>query len=113
MNGRNEKGKEAEIQTKISFELGEISSTPSAVKLLEEAGEIAATYLDRHRSGDWGLVNKSETTEKKISLIKDFMVASVYELPQTGKYLAIITETDRSKTTILLCSEVWAATRAK
>jgi hypothetical protein len=113
MNGTNERGKEAAIQTKISFELGEISSTPGAISALEETGEIATLYLERHHSGDWGLVNKSETMERKNSLIKDFPVYSAYELPHTGKHLAIITEADRSKTTILLCSEVWAATRAK
>lgn len=111
MNGKNEKGKFENrqlLQTQvgnIQFEIGGIYATPGAIAALEEAGEIGLTYLARHQSGDWGDISKGDKKENELSLKKGFRIVSAYILPNTGEKIWIITEADRSSTTILLPSE--------
>jgi hypothetical protein len=113
MNGKNEKGngkfenqEPLEIKVRnVCFELGGTFSTPGAIAALEEAGETGLTYLARHHSGDWGDVSKRDKKENELSLKKGFRIVSVYKLPNTGEKIWIITEADRSSTTILLPSE--------
>jgi hypothetical protein len=98
MNEKNGKGKR-------KFKLGSIFSTPGAEEALAEASEDAAIYLALHHSGDWGDVSESDKKENELSLKKGFRIVSAYILPNTGEKIWIITEADRSSTTILLPSE--------
>jgi hypothetical protein len=98
MNVKYEKGKQ-------KFELGIIVSTPGAIKALAEVRDYAEVYLDLHSSGDWGDVSESDKKENELSLKKGFRIISAYKLPITGKKIWIITEANRSMTTILLPSE--------
>ena len=36
------------------FPLGQIVATPGAIEAMEESGQDAAFFLDRHAAGDWG-----------------------------------------------------------
>ncbi len=113
MNGNNEKGKgilenRQPVITQvgnIQFEIGGIYATPGAITALEEAGEVGLTYLARHHSGDWGDVSEPDKEENELSLKEGFRIVSAYTLPNTGEKIWIITEADRSSTTILLPSE--------
>jgi hypothetical protein len=88
--------------TKVS--LGRVVATPGAVAALEEACESALGYLMRHASGDWGDVPPEDWEENEFSLTNDFRLLSSYTLRNETR-IWIITEADRSITTILLPEE--------
>ena len=37
------------------FSLGRVLATPGALRAMEESGQEAAFFLDRHAIGDWGV----------------------------------------------------------
>ncbi len=82
------------------FELGQIVATPAALDLLEQLGDKPEKYLARHAHGDWGDLDKGDREENSFSLDKQVRILSSYNTP-LGK-LWIITEADRSITTLLL-----------
>ena len=86
------------------FSLGQIVATPGALEALEEAGERPATLLKRHIAGDWGEMDEHDRRENDRSLEDGCRLLSAYTLA-TGTKLWIITEADRSSTTLLLPSE--------
>ncbi|MFN8472278.1 MAG: hypothetical protein U0822_08820 [Anaerolineae bacterium] len=83
------------------FELGQIVATPGALGALEEAGQHPAEFLGRHISGDWGELDDEDKAENELSVKRGFRILSAYHL-KTGTKIYIITEADRSATTILL-----------
>lgn len=73
------------------------------MQLLEEAGEDPLRYLTRHASGDWGELDPHDRRENERSLKHGWRLFSSY--PVGGKTVWIITEAERSYTTILLPEE--------
>jgi hypothetical protein len=57
--------------------------------------------LSRHLSGDWGDVCNEDRQENELSLREGFRLLSVYHASD-GKKFWVITEADRSSTTVLL-----------
>jgi hypothetical protein len=88
----------------VRFPLGQTVATPGALEALKEAGQVPATLLARHQSGDWGDEPTEDMRENEVSLEKGFRLLSAYRLT-TGVKVWIITERDRSATTILLPAE--------
>jgi hypothetical protein len=86
------------------FELGRIVATPGALQALEAAGEQPAQFLDRHASGDWGELDDEDKQENEFSLRNGFRILSAYTT-SAGDKIWIITEADRSATTLLLPEE--------
>ena len=80
--------------------LGRVVATPGALKLLTEAREDLFGYLARHATGDWGDLCAFDRRQNEIALRHSYRVFSSYET-SVGK-VWIITEADRSVTTILL-----------
>ena len=60
----------------------------------------------RHANGDWGELDEHDRQANKYALEHGLRVLSAYTL-RTGKKIWIITETDRSITTILLPRGYW------
>ncbi len=87
-----------------SLELGQIVATPGALAALEESGEQPGDFLARHASGDWGDLCEEDRRENEFSLIHGFRLLSAYRL-KNGVKLWVITEADRSATTLLLAGE--------
>src|SRR5215469_17997425 len=83
------------------LKLGQIVATPNALHALEDANQVPEEYLARHAAGDWGEVGAEDWRENELSVREGFRVLSSYTL-STGKKLWIITEADRSATTVLL-----------
>jgi hypothetical protein len=83
--------------------LGRVVATPGALKLLSEMGEDPFDYLARHATGDWGDLCAFDLRQNEIALRDGYRVLSSYEIP-TGR-VWILTEADRSVTTILLPEE--------
>jgi len=83
--------------------LGKVVATPAALKLLSEVGEDAFCYLARHATGDWGELCSFDRRQNRIALREGNRVLSSY--PVVGERVWIITEADRSVTTLLLPEE--------
>jgi hypothetical protein len=86
------------------FQLGRILATPGAIAAMEEAGQDAGRLLHRHQSGDFGDICQEDRQENELSIAENFRIMSVYTMANK-KALWIITEADRSATTILLPEE--------
>lgn len=84
------------------FALGQVCATPGALITLTTL-EIATALL-RHQRGDWGDLCKEDIEENEMSLREGFRLFSAYKSASTEKFW-IITEADRSVTTVLLPSE--------
>jgi hypothetical protein len=80
--------------------LGRVLGTPGALKLLMEAGGRPSDYLARHATGDWGELCSFDRRQNQIALREGLRVLSSYSVGE--KSVWIITEADRSVTTILL-----------
>jgi hypothetical protein len=62
------------------------------------------TALERHLAGDWGEVDEEDRAENDLSLREGFRLLSAYRTRHGVKFW-VITEADRSLTTVLLPSE--------
>ena len=82
----------------IRFPLGQIVVTSNAMSLLAHA-EIQEA-LRRHVRGDWGQVCDEDAAENELSLREGYRLLSVYG--EGDRRFWIITEADRSVTTILM-----------
>jgi hypothetical protein len=80
--------------------LGRVVATPGALNVLLDAGEDPVRYLARHASGDWGDLDAYDRKENKLSLEHGWKIVSSY--PVGEEIIWVITEADRSVTTILL-----------
>jgi hypothetical protein len=86
------------------FALGRTFITPGAEEALQIAGQTAIEFLRRHMSGDWGELSDEDVKENEFSLKEGLRLLSAYHTGK-GQKIWIITEADRSATTILLPSE--------
>ena len=89
---------------RMLFNLGQVVATPGALQALEDSEQTAIEFLNRHVSGDWGELDPEDRKENEFSLKEGFRVLSAYIL-KTGQKIWIITEADRSVTTLLLPEE--------
>jgi hypothetical protein len=83
--------------------LGRVVATPGALKLLTEAREHPLDLLARHATGDWGDLCAFDLRQNEIALRDGYRVLSSYDV-LAGR-VWIITEADRSITTLLLPEE--------
>ena len=83
----------------VSFDLGQVVATAAASATLN-AGDIRAC-LDRHHAGDWGELEEHDRLQNELALTKGFRLFSVYR-DRGGTKFYVITEADRSVTTVLL-----------
>lgn len=94
-------GSKPERDTRDLFQLGHVVATPAAVDALATAGAVPTPYLQRHRTGDWGNLEPADIAENARAVHQRERILSAYLLP-TGTPIWIITEADRSVTTVLL-----------
>ena len=88
------------METKTrSFKLGQTVITPNAQAMLHPEDVFAA--LGRHARCDWGDCCKKDVAENEFALDKYLRLFSVYHDRARTEFW-IITEADRSATTILL-----------
>lgn len=86
------------------FPLGRLFLTPGAIEALETSGQQPFDFLRRHQSGDWGDLGREDQRENEFSISRALRILSKYHTAK-GEALYVITEADRSATTILLPSE--------
>lgn len=90
------------MANKERFKLGRTLATPGALAVAEP--EEMAGLMARHHSGDWGDLSQDDLDENELSVEQGYRVLSAY-LTRSGDKLWIITEADRSSTTVLLPEE--------
>jgi len=81
------------------FRLGRIVSTPNLLSRVPN--EDILRGIGRHQAGDWGDVSDADRQENELSLKEGFRLLSAYQAANGTKFW-IITEADRSATTVLL-----------
>jgi len=86
------------------FLLGRTVATPGALRALEQANQNPFEFLQRHQAGDWGEVCEEDKRENEFSVRNGFRILSAYRTRNEVK-IWIITEADRSATTLLLPHE--------
>ena len=83
----------------VKVPLGRIVATPAALGTVSQPDIVAA--LRRHASGDWGNVDPDDRAANDDALRSGERLLSVYR-SATGTTFWVITEADRSVTTVLL-----------
>jgi hypothetical protein len=98
-------GEITQIIVSPKFPLGQVVATANADSQLHPLD--VAEALQRHASGDWGDLCSEDTAQNDLALIKGSRLFSSYRSPQRpdGTRFWIITEWDRSVTTVLLPME--------
>ena len=95
--------------TKTSFQLGRLVATPGAMEALQESGETADNFIQRHVSGDCGELCNEDQQANEQALLDGSRILSAYRTRLNVK-LWVITEAEndngrREVTTVLLVSE--------
>lgn len=91
--------------SKACFTLGATVATPAAIAVLEENGVSFISLLARHVRGDWGRVCPEDAEANVQALLHGSRIMSVYPIGNACVDVWVITEADRSATTILLPSD--------
>ena len=84
--------------------LGRIVATPGALEALGEANQNPFEFLERHQAGDWGELCEEDKRENEFSVRNGFRILSAYRT-RNNVTIWLITEADRSVTTLLLPHE--------
>jgi hypothetical protein len=87
------------IHAVAKFRLGRIVSTPNALESITQ--DDILTAIGRHQSGDWGDVCAEDKETNDHALAEGTRILSVYRAANGTKFW-LITEADRSVTTVLL-----------
>jgi hypothetical protein len=88
----------------VRFPLGQIFITPGATDALEEANQSPQEFLSRHARLEQGELSDEDQRENKFSVNKHLRIFSAFKTAK-GEKIWVITEADRSSTTVLLPSE--------
>jgi hypothetical protein len=92
-------------KTNRLFDLGHVMMTDGAAAL----GVDFRPYIARHQAGDWGeLLDDFDKRQNRQALKEGLRILSAYNIPVAGgetERIWIITEADRSVTTVLLAEE--------
>jgi len=86
-----------------AFNLGRTVATPEALRQLNRLGVPPIRLIARHASGDWGDLCAEDKQANKDAIRDGDRILSAYKLE--GEKFYVITEADRSVTTVLLAYE--------
>ncbi len=86
------------------FPLGQTVATPGALEALSTNKQSPFEFFIRHGTGDWGDLDPDDKAENERSIKDEVRILSAYVL-HDGTRIYVITEADRSATTILLPEE--------
>ncbi len=100
----NTSGKAGTTAGVARFPLGRLFLTPGAVEALEEAGQSPQEFIARHVRLEQGELCAEDYRENLFSVDKPLRIFSAFKTGK-GVKLWVITEHDRSATTLLMPSE--------
>lgn len=92
------------IPSPVRFQLGRIYATPSALDALEDAVESAQDFINRRARLEQGELCDEDYKENLFSIDKPLRIFSAFGTAN-GIKVWVITEADRSVTTLLLPDE--------
>jgi hypothetical protein len=92
------------LSARPRLHLGRIVATPGAIEALAKANQDPLQFIIRHIRGDWGEIDPDDVRENEFSLTHRLHLLSAYTTA-AGDKLWLITEADRSLTTLLLPQE--------
>ncbi|RYE45579.1 MAG: hypothetical protein EOP24_19090 [Hyphomicrobiales bacterium] len=84
------------------FALGQVVATPAALEALRLHTIDPMELLTRHVTGDWGDLHAEDAAQNEIGVLCSNRILSSYVIGDTSLPLWIVTEADRSVTTLLL-----------
>ena len=85
------------------LKLGQVVATPTSLAHCESHNVDALTLIGRHAGGDWGDLCADDVAANVHAIQHDERVLSAYSIGDQKLY--VITEWDRSVTTLLMASE--------
>ena len=97
-------GKDPETLPKPRFSLGQVVATPGALEVLQHAERDPVEFLARHIVGNWGDLDDEDKQANDQAVQEGSRILSAYRTNKNIK-IWLITEWDRSVTTLLLPSE--------
>jgi hypothetical protein len=86
------------------FALGQVVATPGALNAMTDLNTIPLDLIHRHVTGDWGDLGAEDQEQNLLAIRAGLRIFSNYKIGTTTK-IWIITEADRSSTTLLLPDE--------
>lgn len=86
------------------FALGQVVATPGALSSMTEFGIAPQALIHRHVTGDWGYLGAEDHQQNLLAVRSGMRIFSSYKIGASVK-IWIITEADRSSTTLLLPDE--------
>lgn len=92
------------ISTIPLFPLGQVAATPGALEVLDPYPGLLHRLISRHVRGDWGDLDAEDHRANNDALKHGSRIFSAYLTPENVK-IWVITEADRSATTLLLPEE--------
>lgn len=93
---------------KLHFELGQLVATAGVADKMEEDSDFKSFVeqsVRRYIHCDWGDTDREDKELNDDAVKNDSRILAAYNKPITGETIWIITEWDRSATTILFPSE--------
>jgi hypothetical protein len=88
----------------MRFALGRVVATRNCLNHLVSIGASALPYLERHQRGDWGNLGISDKQANEHAVLHGGRILSKYLL-KDGTPIYVITEADRSYTTVMLVGD--------
>jgi len=88
---------------RAKFPLGQVYFSRGVIEQLSDSGAVIVA-LYRHSCGDWGEVSEADKAENEFSVPRRLRILSAY-VAENGTRFWVITEADRSSTTVLLPDE--------
>jgi hypothetical protein len=92
------------VMARDRFLLGQTVATPGALEAFARTGEEPLPFLAQHATGTWGELDEEDEAANEVGVEHGFRILSAYRLADDTR-IWIITEADRSVTTILLPEE--------
>ena len=86
------------------FHLGDVVATPAALNATQSCNVTPVQLLQLHVSGNWGSVDPEDAKANDAAITEGERILSSYRIGEHTR-VWVITEWDRSVTTILLPSE--------
>lgn len=86
------------------FQLGNLVATPGAIQALSDTGVSPASLLARHVTGDWGDLCDEDKLANDHAVMDGSRILSAYTISPNHR-IWIISESDRSSSTLLLPEE--------
>jgi hypothetical protein len=99
-----DKSKRPPTTAKPLFALGQVIATPGALNAMTELDIVPLDLIHRHVTGDWGDLGAEDQHANLLAIRSGLRIFSGYKLSASTK-IWIITEADRSSTTLLLPDE--------